>query len=91
MTTYKQFKEYYDTDPTFRENIKLYKTTKVRCDCGKDVSRNNMSTHKRSDAHVKYMEENVDITTNEINKLKDRVTYLEKLLKKVIDDDTNKS
>lgn len=85
MTTYKQFKEYYN-DPEFRSKIKVYKTEKVRCECGKDISRGNMSVHKRCDAHKKYMEENVDETTNEINKLNDRVTCLEKLLKKMIDD-----
>lgn len=86
MTDYKQFKEYYNNDPIFREKIKQYKNEKIRCICGKDISRSNKSAHERSDAHKKYIEENVDLTTNEINKLKERVTYLEKIIKDLAKD-----
>lgn len=88
MATYLQFREYYNNDPEFREKIKNYKSEKIRCECGKDVSRSNMSAHKRSDAHKKYVEENVDVTTNEINKLKERIAKLENIFKILVKDGT---
>lgn len=88
MTSYQQFKEMYNDDPTFREKVKEHKNAKIKCPngCGQVVSRSNMSAHKRSDACKKYCELNIDVTTNEINKLKERVTNLEKLLKNIAKD-----
>ena len=88
MTSYSQFKELYNNDPVFRNKLKDYKNEKIRCPngCGQVVSGSNMSAHKRSTTCRKFVEENVDITTNEINKLKDRVDALEKILKKVAEE-----
>jgi hypothetical protein len=89
MTDYKQFKEMYNDDPEFREKIRLHKNEKIRCPsgCGAMVSRSNMSAHKRSDACIRYCQDNVDVTTNEINKLRERIIIIEEMLNKVINDD----
>jgi hypothetical protein len=48
-------KEYRETN---KERIKNKKSEKVLCECGCQVTRQNISTHQRSNKHKKLLEEN---------------------------------
>ena len=50
-------KDYY-ADPAFREKVREYKNEKITCKCGVKTSRANLSHHKQTFKHKKWMEEN---------------------------------
>jgi len=76
MTDFKTFKEYYQ-DPEFRQKLKEYQSTKVKCECGTLTARNNMSHHRKTDKHQKWVKEFGDPRQIEIDNLKKRLTSLE--------------
>ena len=76
MIDYKTYKGYYQ-DPEFRKKIKEYSNSKVTCDCGVVISRSNMSHHKQTNKHKKWIDENGDKYMIEINRLKNRLENLE--------------
>lgn len=63
---YKKFKEYYKDD-NFRSKHLRYVNQKVPCECGQQVSRGNISKHKRTDKHKKRM------TTQDQENIEERV------------------
>lgn len=76
MADYKTFKEYYQ-DPEFRQKLSEYKNTKVTCECGTVTARSNMSHHKQTEKHKKWILANGDLRQIEIDNLKKRITALE--------------
>lgn len=53
----KSFKDYYG-NPDFKNKHLQYIKEKVLCECGKLISRSNLSTHKKSKIHTKRLNEN---------------------------------
>jgi len=54
----KTFKEYY-ADPEFKKKHLAYVKEKVMCDCGKEISRSNMSAHVKTKLHQKKLDRSV--------------------------------
>lgn len=46
------FKAYMDTHPESKQRHKNYVSAKVECDCGRTVSRGNLSKHKLTSVHT---------------------------------------
>ena len=83
------FKGRYDTEPEFRKKHLEYMKTKVSCPCGAQVSRSNMSTHRKKNVkHQEYenmLKESLDQEVKQ--SLKDITKLLmsdQKLVKKLI-------
>lgn len=80
------FKEYYSSNPEFQQKHRDYVRQKIVCpDCNKEVSRSNLSAHKRAKKHAKYMNKNVQQNTDsdlkkEIDQLKSKIESLESLI-----------
>lgn len=51
----KSFKEYY-ANPEFKEKHKKYMVQRVECDCGKSITRCNLTTHKRTKLHERRLQ-----------------------------------
>lgn len=79
MSESRIIKTYYN-DPAFRNKIKEYQNEKVKCKCGVQVSRANLSHHKQTLKHKKWMEENGMNVEMHIDSLKNRIDKLEKKL-----------
>ncbi len=47
------FKERYDNDEEFRKKHKAYLGEKVECECGKTVTRGSMTSHHKTQVHIK--------------------------------------
>jgi len=76
MADYKNFKEYYQ-DPEFRKKLLEYKNTRITCECGSETTKANMSHHKQTAKHTKWISQNGDLRQIEIDNLKKRLTSLE--------------
>jgi hypothetical protein len=48
------YKEYRETN---KESIYAHKKEKIKCECGCEVRRDNIAAHKRTDKHIKLMED----------------------------------
>ena len=48
----------YYNDPDYKAKHNQYMTEKQRCVCGSLVCRGNMSTHKQTKKHKKFLEQN---------------------------------
>jgi hypothetical protein len=77
----KSFKEYYQ-DPEFRENHKKYIMTKVRCPCGTWTARANMSHHRHTLKHNKWLEEHYE-EDSQVVQLQKEVAKLKRKIKKL--------
>jgi len=67
----KTFKDYYQNDE-FKEKHLEYIKEKIKCECGSDVSRVSLARHKRSNMHIKNMNNlktNKEYDEEQINKL----------------------
>lgn len=60
----KRFVDYYQ-DEEFKKRHKEYLKTKVECECGAIVMRANLTRHKYTPKHQKYMNFNVDNLMND--------------------------
>lgn len=74
----KKFTDYYSNDDFRRKHLE-YISEKIECDCGKTVSRCNMSRHLKSQYHIIRMRPDIeqlidkklsDLFKNELNRLK---------------------
>lgn len=80
------FKEYMNTHPESKKRHCEYVATKIECDCGRTVSRGNMSKHKLTTIHLKGIKpeplpNNVDKKKNDkMNQLLAEIENLKKLI-----------
>lgn len=51
----KTFKQRYDDDPEFKAKHLDYVKQKIMCECGKNISRSNMSAHVKTKLHTKKL------------------------------------
>lgn len=66
------FSKKYLSDPEYYERHKKYMNGKTVCECGSIVVRCNMSHHKKSKKHIKYINDKVDYS-EEIKKINDKI------------------
>jgi hypothetical protein len=78
----KTFKEYYQ-DEDFKKKHLAYILTKCECSCGKQITRSNMSAHKKTAAHQKKIaeKEKTVVSLEEFNNLKSDIEELRKQIK----------
>lgn len=78
------FKLKYDTDPEFKEKHLKYIKEKINCECGKKLSRSNLSSHRKSKLHMSTVN-NKNVHEEEINEItKKYIEALEMITKNVI-------
>jgi hypothetical protein len=56
QTKGKTFREYY-ADPEFKRKHLEYVNARTRCECGKMITRANISVHKKTPLHAKLLKE----------------------------------
>lgn len=89
MSDKNMLKDYY-ADPAFREKVREYKNEKITCKCGVKTSRANLSHHKQTFKHKKWMEENGMNVDDHLITLQARISKLEnKIASMTIKKDTN--
>ncbi len=71
------FKEYYDSNPEFREKHLNKLRERIICECGKSVARSNLSRHKKTTLHIKHL----NCKTNELAETKKKLRRLERIIK----------
>lgn len=69
-----QFKIKYNNDQTFKEKHLKYIKEKITCECGKKLSRSNLSSHRKSKLHL-----------NIVNKKNDHDSQINEITKKYIE------
>lgn len=88
------FIERYRTDPEFKERHKKYISEKIECECGREVQRVGLYTHRKSKIHKKALEDMERYRTDpEYRKMKNMENYRKKRqdqqdkdLRKIIDE-----
>ena len=88
----KTFKDYYD-DPKYRKKHLDYMKQKIQCECDVITRRCNMSKHRKTAAHIKWVEENnkykvkylprVKKLKEKVEKINDELKYIMKKLENI--------
>ena len=77
----------YNTNPEYRKKHLKYMKTKIQCPCGAKTARANMTTHRKSKKHQRYVqkqqqkEQLIDVTNDEL--FKKFITHFYKRLSKI--------
>jgi hypothetical protein len=58
-----------------KEYMKTYGTTKITCECGLEIKRNSLSSHKKSKKHLKVVEKKKQRTATQSSNQKNKILF----------------
>ena len=75
------FKERYDNDPEFKATHKKYIMTKIKCECGHELMRCNMTRHKQNRIHQNYEKKNIEELSQQVSEIEEKLVFLQAKIK----------
>lgn len=81
MSTKRTFKEYYDTNPEFKQRHRDKMNEVIICECGCETNRGNKHSHMKSSKHCYKLE--IIKKDSQLIEAKKEIRKLKKILKNI--------